>query len=137
LCECVRENQNPSKNHLKNESYVVFNRTRGIGLADAAETARSVLKRMKGLIGHSAEEFIPGKAFWIVPSEGIHTFGMRFPIDAVYLDSKGKVLKLYHSLAPYRFAAVMLKAHSVLELPPGTLAPTGTQVGDMLEFRAR
>ena len=92
---------------------------------------------MKGLIGRSAEEFVAGKALWIVPSEGIHTFGMRFPIDAVYLDSKGKVLKLYHELAPYRFAAVMLKARSVLELPPGTLARTGTQVGDILEFQAR
>ena len=50
----------------------------------------SVLKRMKGLIGRSAEEFVAGKALWIVPSEGIHTFGMRFPIDAAYLDSKGK-----------------------------------------------
>jgi uncharacterized membrane protein (UPF0127 family) len=122
---------------LKNESYVVFNRTRDVGLADAAERARSVLKRMKGLIGRSAGEFIPGKALWIVPSEGIHTFGMRFPIDAAYLDSKGKVLKLYHELAPYRIAAVMFKARSVLELPPGTLVRTGTQVGDILEFQKR
>ncbi len=62
---------------------------------------------------------------------------MRFPIDAAYLDSKGKVLKMYHRLAPHRFAAVMLRARSVLELPPGTLERTGTQVGDILEFRAR
>ena len=116
---------------------MVLNRTRDVGLADAAEAARSVLKRMKGLIGRSAEEFIPGKAIWLVPSEGIHTFCMSFPIDAAYLDSKGKVLKMYHSLAPYRFAAVMLKARSVLELTSGTLARTGTQVGDILEFQAR
>jgi uncharacterized protein len=122
---------------LKNEGYVVFNRTRNVCLADAAAAAHSVIKRMKGLIGRSAESFVAGKALWIVPSEGIHTFGMRFPIDAAYLDSKGKVLKLYHELAPYRFAAVKLKARSVLELPPGTLARTGTQVGDILEFQKR
>ena len=122
---------------MKNEKYVVYNRTRDICLADAVEPARSVLKRMKGLIGRSAEGFLGGKAFWIVPSEGIHTFGMRFPIDAVYLDTNGKALRIYHELAPYRFAAVMLKARSVLELPPGTLARTGTQVGDILEFQKR
>jgi uncharacterized membrane protein (UPF0127 family) len=122
---------------LKNNSYVVFNLTRDACLADAAESAHSVLKRMKGLIGYTAGEFVPGKALRIVPSEGIHTFGMRFPIDAAYLDSTGKVLKVYHRLAPYRFAAVMLRARSVLELPPGTLELTGTQVGDILEFQAR
>jgi uncharacterized protein len=121
---------------LKYESYAVFNRTRGTCLADAAERASSVFKRMKGLIGRCAEEFAPGNALWIVPSEGIHTFGMRFPIDAVYLDSKGRVLKLYHELAPYRIGAVVLKAGSVLELPPGTLARIHTEVGDVLEFQA-
>jgi uncharacterized protein len=122
---------------LTNKDYVVTNQSRGVCIADAAERAGGFFKRMQGLIGRSDGEFVSGKGLWIIPSEGIHTFGMRFPIDAAYLDSKGKVLKLYHRLAPYRFAAVMLNARSVLELPPGTLARTGTQVGDILEFQKR
>jgi uncharacterized protein len=92
---------------------------------------------MKGLIGRSGVEFVPGQALWLVPSDGIHTIGMRFPIDAVYLDSNGRVLKLYRELAPFRVAAIKLKARSVLELPSGTLAQTHTEVGDILEFRPK
>jgi uncharacterized protein len=121
---------------LKNKCYVVFNQTQKTCLADSAESACSVFKRMKGLIGRSVEEFAPGKALWIVPTEGIHTFGMRFAIDVAYLDSKGKVLRLYHVLPPRRFAAIIFTAASVLELPAGTLARTHTEVGDILEFQA-
>ena len=59
---------------------------------------------------------------------------MRFPIDVAYLDSKGRIIKVYHRLAPFRIAALSFKAKSVLELPPGTLAQTDTDVGDVLEF---
>jgi len=115
--------------------YVVVNRTKNVLLADTAERADSILGRMKGLIGRTAEDFTNGKALWLIPSEGIHTFGMNFPIDAAYLDSHGRILKLYHGLVPNRIAGVMLKAQSVLELPPGMLARTNTLVGDILEFQ--
>ena len=81
--------------------------------------------------------FGPGQALWIKPSDGIHTIGMSFPIDAAYLDSEGRVIRLYHQLKPYRIAAIVLKARSVLELPPGALVQTGTVVGDLLEFQPR
>lgn len=116
------------------ETYQVFNRTRNACLADAAESARTLFQRMKGLIGRPARLFPAGKGLWIIPSDGIHTFGMRFPIDAVYLDSSGKVLRLYHSLPPCRIGAIILKTRSVLELPPGILAKTHTEAGDVLEF---
>jgi hypothetical protein len=122
---------------VKDERYLVFNRTRNKCLADKAEQARSIFERMKGLLGRSVEEFVPGQALWIIPSDGIHTIGMRFPIDAVYLDPDGKVIKLYHELAPFRIAAIMMKSRSVLELPPGTLSRTQTEVGDILEFRPK
>ena len=89
---------------------------------------------MKGLIGRSADAFSRGTGLWIVPSNGIHTIGMRYPIDVAYLDSKERVLKIYHRLAPFRLAALLLKARSVLELPAGTLEQTQTEVGDVLEM---
>ena len=113
---------------------VISNRTRGVTLSSKAEIARSFRKRTKGLIGRTLGEFSQGNALWIVPCDGIHTFGMRFPIDVAYLDAQGRILKIYHQLAPFRIAAVSFKAKSVLELPPGTLAQTNTDVGDVLEF---
>jgi len=60
---------------------------------------------------------------------------MRFAIDAVYLDSNNRVVRCYHNLKPFRIAAVVLKARSVLELPAGTLRATQTQPGDELDFQ--
>ena len=116
---------------------VVINKTRGICLAFEAEVAGTILKRMKGLIGRTGREFSSGCGLWIVPCNGIHTFGMRIPIDVAYLDSKNRVLKLYHQLGPFRAASLILKAQSVLELPAGTLAQTHTEVGDILEIRLK
>ena len=90
---------------------------------------------MKGLLGVTARDFPEGKGLWIVPAEGVHTLGMRFAIDVVYLNEEGRVLKTYHRLPPYRFAAILWKARSVLELPAGVLERTGTKIGDVLEFR--
>jgi uncharacterized membrane protein (UPF0127 family) len=89
---------------------------------------------MKGLIGRTLQEFSQGGALWIVPCDGVHTFGMRFPIDVAYLDAQGQIIKAYHRLAPFRLAALSFRAKSVLELPPGILAQTNTHVGDVLEF---
>ena len=90
---------------------------------------------MRGLIGRSAQNFQEGNGLWIHPSQGIHTFGMVIPIDVLYLDSQGRILKAYHELAPFRVAALLLRARSILELPAGTLVRTGTEVGDVLEIQ--
>ena len=115
--------------------YSVFNRTKQTLLASEVELAGTGWARMKGLLGRSAAEVPPGKGLWIVPSQGVHTIGMSFPIDVVYLDSSGRVLRLYHELATFRLAAVKLKARSVLELAAGTLSRSHTAVGDVLEIR--
>ena len=89
---------------------------------------------MRGLLGRAAAEFRFGKGLWIVPSQGVHTFGMKYPIDVAYLDSGKRVIRLYHQLAPFRFTAIKLKSHSVVELPAGVLQQSQTSVGDLLEF---
>jgi hypothetical protein len=89
---------------------------------------------MKGLMGRAPEHFPPGSGLWILPSNGIHTFGMRFPIDAAYLDSHRRVVRVYKRLVPSRIAALSFRAKSVLELPAGTLEAARTEVGDELEF---
>jgi uncharacterized membrane protein (UPF0127 family) len=83
------------------------------------------------LLGRSG--LAAGHGLWIVPCEAVHTFGMRFAIDLVYLDRKMRVKKVRSNVPPWRLSAC-LSAHSVLELAPGTVVKTGVRAGDVLEF---
>ncbi len=109
----------------------VANKTRGCALADRADIANTSAKRRTGLLKHSGLE--PGEGLWIAPCEGVHTFRMKFPIDVIFLNKKKQVLKTRPDMVKGRIA-FSLRAYSVLELPAGTLAETGTVAGDQLEF---
>lgn len=109
----------------------VTNPARGTVLALRLETADSGAKRSKGLLGRNG--LGSGEGLWIVPCESVHTFFMRFAIDLVYLDRKNRVKKVRRTVGPWRISAC-LSAHSVLELPAGTIQKTQTQAGDTLEF---
>jgi uncharacterized membrane protein (UPF0127 family) len=100
-------------------------------LAAEAEVADTSKKRRTGLL--KRQSLPQGEGLWITPCEAIHTIGMKFPIDVLFLSRDRKVLKLRQRMSPGRLA-VCLWAHSVLELPAGTIASTGTAVGDQLEF---
>jgi hypothetical protein len=113
----------------------VVNKTQNTCLASEVEVADSLFQRMKGLIGRTSQEFPPGHGLLIIPCNGIHTFAMRFPIDALYLDSRNRVLRLCNGLAPFRIGPLSLKTHSVLELPAGTLKRCNTKTGDVVEFQ--
>ncbi len=112
-----------------------YNATRQQYLATQLRVADTHASRFIGLLGTSAGEFLAGKGLWIVPCRGVHTLGMRFPIDVVYLDAKSTVIHLEQHLMPWRFAPVRLRAASVLELPPSTVTQTATQLGDKIEIR--
>ena len=109
----------------------IANLTRGTVVADRADFADTGAKARTGLLKHSGLE--PGEGLWIAPCEAVHTFGMRFPIDVVFLDRDKKVVKMRAQLVPRRIA-VAFRASSVLELPAGRLAETETQCGDQFEF---
>jgi uncharacterized membrane protein (UPF0127 family) len=109
----------------------ILNVTRGTRLADAVEVADRGPTRTKGLLGRKG--LVPGGGMWIVPCESVHTFGMQFPIDLVYLDRKQRVKKVTSSVPPWRLSAC-LSAHSIVELPAGTILRTQTEKGDLLEF---
>ncbi len=109
----------------------VTNITRGKQLADRAEIADTSAKRRTGLLKHTG--LAQGEGLWIAPTEGVHTFGMKFTIDVAFLNKKRQILKIRPNMVKSRMS-VHLLAHSVLELPAGTLESTGTQKGDQLEF---
>jgi uncharacterized membrane protein (UPF0127 family) len=109
----------------------VLNITRGTVLATRLEAATSSAARRKGLLGRDG--LLPGEGLWISPCESVHTFFMRFSIDLVYLDRKRQVRKVRHAVGPWRLSAC-LSAHSILELPAGTVQETRTGRGDSLEI---
>jgi uncharacterized membrane protein (UPF0127 family) len=116
---------------LENERLQVVNLTRQTVLADRLEVANHGANRRKGLLGRDG--LFPGEGLWIKPCEAVHTFCMRFAIDLVYLDRKNRIRKVRSGVRPWRMSAC-LTAHSVIELPSGTIQATQTQAGDRLEF---
>lgn len=115
----------------RNLKIQVRNQTRNTLLAEVVEVADTSAKRRRGLLKQDCLQ--PGQGLWIVPCEAVHSFGMKFAIDVLYLDRKRRVRKARKNLAPWRISACLL-AHSVLELPEGMIASSGTRKGDQLEF---
>lgn len=109
-----------------------LNRTRQVFLATDLRFADGFVSRLKGLLTTAKDEFGFGRGLWIMPSKGVHAFGMRYPIDAVYLDREHKIVHIQQELRPWRVGAVCAKAAGVLELPAGSVARTNTQVGDQI-----
>jgi uncharacterized membrane protein (UPF0127 family) len=110
-----------------------YNRTRQVYLATDLLLADTHWSRLRGLMATEVEKFPPGSGLWIVPCRGIHTFGMRFAIDVVYLNAEQQVVYVQENLRPWRMAPVRLSAISVVELPSGTIAQTRTGVGDVID----
>jgi uncharacterized protein len=110
------------------------NVTRGRTLATRVAVADGPWSRLRGLIGRSP--LAAGEALLITPCSGIHTFFMGFPIDVLFLDAGGLVVAALGPLPPWRLTRIYPAAAVALELPPGTLAASGTADGDCIEFTA-
>ena len=110
----------------------VVNVTKKTWLATKVRKADNFLTRLVGLLKRT--NLGPEEALWLTPSKGIHTIGMKFPIDVVFLDRSNVVLGIISGLLPYRITGVRLRGYSVLELPKGTLKKSRTEVGDQLEI---
>jgi uncharacterized protein len=111
---------------------LVRNATRDVILGDRIDVADTSRTRRTGLLKHPGLE--RGQGLWIVPCEAVHTFGMKFPIDVVFLSKKRTVLKVRPRM-DRRGISLCLRAHSVIELPAGTINETGLEVGDQLELK--
>lgn len=109
----------------------IINLTKNSWLATKVKKADSFLTRLVGLLKRN--NMGPEEALWLVPSKGIHTIGMKFPIDVIFLDRGKKVINLISSLSPYRVTSFYLRADSLVELPNGMIKKSHTEVGDQLE----
>ncbi len=123
-----------SSNGHNNHSVYVYNKTQETFVATDATIANSYFPRLVGLLGKTKRWAQPGRGLWIVPSRGVHTIGMLFPIDLIFLSKEKQVVHVEEHVRPFRISAVSLKASSILELPAHTIYRTGTKIGDQLEI---
>src|SRR5258705_7174559 len=108
------------------------NTTRGTLVGESIRVAETGLSRIVGLLGE--RELQPGDGLLIVPSQGVHTLGMQFPIDIAVLDDDWRVLATRRDMRPFRMTPIFWKAAAVLELPSGMLESTSTLGCDTIEF---
>ena len=109
----------------------VRNVSRNVVLVDSLTIADTGAKRRTGLLKH--DSFAHGQGMWIVPCEAVHTWGMPFAIDVLFLNRRRQIIKVRTHMGRRRIA-ICLRAHSVLELPAGMVELTNTHTGDQLEF---
>jgi uncharacterized protein len=110
----------------------VLNTTKGTVLGERVDVADSSLSRMVGLLGKSG--LAPATGLLIMPSQAVHSMGMRFPIDVLFMDRNWRVIHVQPSMVPYRISGLHWRARCVLELPVGAIAETCTSVGDELRI---
>ena len=91
------------------------------------------LARMRGLLGRRS--LAEGEGILLRPAGSIHTFFMRFAIDAVFLDQDLVVVGIERSLGPWRIAS-RGGAKAVIELGSGECERHGIEIGDALAVAA-
>ena len=101
-------------------------------LATKIRRADNFFTRLIGLLWR--KRLGPDEALWLIPNRGVHTIGMKFPIDVIFLDKNNKVVSVLPGLPPYRVSPIYREAYSALELPSGTIRKSATEVGDQLEI---
>lgn len=110
-------------------AYVLRNaRTNGT-VASRLLPAFDAAARNTGLLKHSTLE--PGAAMLIAPSNAVHTFFMRFPIDLLFVGKDGRVLKIREAVPAWRMAAC-LRGHAVIEMAAHSVRAADLRVGDQL-----
>jgi uncharacterized protein len=110
----------------------VINLTKKTWLATKVHKADNFLTRLVGLL--KRKTLGPEEALWLMPSKGIHTIGMKFPIDVIFLNGKNRVVSMIPAMVPRRISWFRFTAYSVLELPEGMIKKSQTEVGDQLEI---
>jgi uncharacterized protein len=110
----------------------VLNRTRGATFGDGIAVADGFFTRLRGLLGRP--EPGEGEGLLILPSRGVHMYGMKYALDVLLLDGEGRVVASYPGLAPGGRSRIHREARAALELRVGAIDCTATEVGDLLEW---
>ena len=107
-------------------------RSDGAVVADHVELADTLWSRFMGLMFRS--ELPSGHGLLIRPCSSIHMFFMRFPLDVVFIDADGRVLRVLDSIRPWRASMPVRGAKAAIELPAGSAARAGVVPGVVLRM---
>jgi hypothetical protein len=99
----------------------------------AVEVADKARERMRGLLGRAA--LAADHALWLEPCNAVHTFGMRFPIDVIFIDRRKRVVSIRRNVGGARML-MCWRSRSVLEMRAHAAQALRIEVGDTLEWRA-
>lgn len=114
----------------------IYNTTRQNVVCDRCQIADSLLPRMRGL--SRRKSLGEDEGLLIIPCPSIHMFGMKFSLDVVFITRENIVTDIRLNIAPRQMYVAKDNAgkpHSALEMPIGSVARCGVQIGDMLEVR--
>jgi uncharacterized membrane protein (UPF0127 family) len=111
-----------------------INRSKGLALADNVSPATTFFTRLRGLMFRSS--LAEGSGLYIAPCNSVHSCFMRFPFDVLFLDSNRRVTGMIEGMQPWKFSKLYRSACEALELPAGTVAKTGTALGDQIHLGA-
>lgn len=115
---------------MKRKTYCVYNQTRECFISLEIKAADTIFSRLRGLIGRL--KLRSDEGLWVVPSQGVHTFGLLFPLDLIYLDEHYRVIHLIEHFPSFRIGPIKTHAESVLQLPTHSIYSSHTQEGDQL-----
>lgn len=109
----------------------IKNTTKGTVVADHTKTADNFWRRLKGLLGTSS--LLTGHGLIIKPCSSVHTFGMKYPIDVLFVDGNHQIIKIVENMLPGKVSMASGSKY-VVELPTGTAHQAACSVGDILEI---
>jgi uncharacterized membrane protein (UPF0127 family) len=108
----------------------IRNLTRDTVLVAKGRIADNRWTRLKGLVG--VKHLSDGDGLLIKPCKGVHCMFMSIPIDVVYVDRDDRIVGLDENMAPWQVGRIYISSRYAVEMPAGTIARTGTRVGDAL-----
>lgn len=108
----------------------INNLSQGTELGSAIFIANRFTTRLVGLLNRQA--LLAGEGLLLTHTNAVHTWGMRFTIDCLFVDRQLRVVRALPALKPWRYSPIVRKAWQVLELPEGAIARSATQPGDQL-----
>ena len=111
----------------------IINMSNGAVICAQAQFADSLRLRLCGLLG--SDGLAADAGLLLAPSSGVHTFGMRFPIDIIAMDKHFRILGSWEMVGPGKVRALGLRTRNVLELKGGRLQGCAFAVGDRLVFQ--
>lgn len=102
-------------------------------LCHDCKIADTYFTRLKGLLGKS--QIASDEGLLIKPCRSVHTIGMRFVIDVIFVATDGRVVELVHEMGPRRVSPHVKEAQMVLEVKAGQIKKSGVEIGDQLSFQ--